>query len=164
MTANDLYLKKPEKVTRELDGYLWGHYFNHVPEIVDHYSEAWTRNNRVEIYLYKDFNLDHRRIWRLASVWFYGAPVMVIQNAGREGDDHAKRFVTNVAQYEAMVAYLRSLLPPDAHGHIADVWSPEVDIPNLDIFYGYHIDEVNETVRRNHTHPVIAAVRALSQE
>lgn len=107
MTPEEAYRYTPAYITRDL-GLLAGCYYNHVEEA---FPDAYFMLNgktseRVEIRVLRDFRFDFRRIWRLATVWFDGAPVMVIQNAGREGDDHCARFITDAAAFKALCAHL----------------------------------------------------------
>lgn len=135
MKPIELYNRKTFEKTKEL-GYLKGFYYNHIPEIED---ELWGLNNEnVEIKYYKDHSFDGRRVWVLASVWYENEPVMIIQNAGREGDDHRKRFVTNKELYIKMVQYIMNLLLVDKD--IDDICDENDDISGLASFYGYKLD------------------------
>ncbi len=94
---------------------LRGFYFNHLKggldvELSDFDMEALHKDTEIEVRVLKEFFFDPRRFWRLASVWFKGEPVMVIQNAGREGDDHAKRFITNREAFDALCKHLNSFI------------------------------------------------------
>jgi translation initiation factor RLI1 len=60
---------------------------------------------------------------------------MIIQNAGREGDDHYKRFITDEFTYISMVQYIKSLIPVSFETKIQDVVDPEEEIEKLDKFY-----------------------------
>lgn len=144
MTPNELYQRIPERVNNDLS-VLFGCYFNHMPEIsdVDYWRITATeiKNKRLEIRYYKDHNYDGRRIWRLASVWLDGKPFMIIQNAGREGDDHFARFVTDTERYMEAVVYIKSILPP-RFGEIPDVVKIDAEIPNLTSFYSSDLETV----------------------
>ena len=149
MTPNELYNRMPEDSHFDLEC-LIGFYYSHIPEIE---SLAFTNANedeqRVLIKEYKYFDFDGRRFWRLASVWFDDTkddkladaykPVMIIQNAGREGDDHDARFITDEQLYMEMVTYIRSLKKEDPN-EVYDVVDPDVDINNLTSFYGCDLD------------------------
>ncbi len=136
MTPNELYAMEPEEVTYSLD-YLSGVYFNHVDiDEMDMLATFNVKQDRVEIRMLKNFCFDGRRIWRLATVWFDKQPVMVIQNAGREGDDHQERFITDVEQFSKMVGFIRSLVPPEQ----IDVYDPNQQIDGLTSFYGNSLD------------------------
>ncbi len=145
MTPNELYMRIPENSHYDLE-YLIGFYYNHIPEI-EEISDANEKEQRVLIKEYKNFDFDGRRIWRLASVWFddnnladFGhKPVMIIQNAGREGDDRTGRFITDEKLYMEMIIYLRSLVKED-RPITSDVVDPDVDINNLTSFYGNELD------------------------
>lgn len=137
MTPKQLYARTPEKVDNALF-VLRGYYFDHVPEVgVKLPSEDL--NRRVEIRYYKDHWFYERRSWRLAGVFFDGAPVMVIQNAGREGEDFVGRVVTDLTRYRLLLEYLASLGQPEA----IDVKAQDEnqDIAGLTRFYGHGLDD-----------------------
>jgi hypothetical protein len=134
MKAQDLYAMTPEYTILSSHMLKW-----HVPEINFYRADPnGDRNTRVSIRVIREVNFDHRRFWRLATVWLDDQPVMVIQNAGREGDDHYDRFVTNGAAYVRMVEYLRTLeIPEDVD--IPRLVDPAQDLPALTGFYGYRL-------------------------
>ncbi len=135
MTPNDIYAMPHEKSAQDPWG-LYGCYFNHMDGEVEEHDMSQLPHElpRVEVREIKYFDFDGRRFWRLATVWFDGSPVMITQNAGREGDDWRKRFITDPEAFSAMGAYLRSLVkkqPPK------DVVSPDQELGNaLTEFYG----------------------------
>ena len=138
-TPNDLYRLEPERIIGgqfNSNEYLWwGSYFNHIPEI-DAYAE-YEDTDKIEVQIYKDFDFDGRRFWRLASIWFEGEPVMIIRNAGREGDDHASRFVTDRERYIQMVSHILSLQKLDESGiEGEDFVDPDEEVTELLEFYG----------------------------
>jgi len=110
-TPNDVYALEPEKIlSAEFNTHeyiWWGCYFNHIPEI-DQYGK-YEDSDRISIRIYKEFDFDGRRFWRLASIWLDDSPVMIIRNAGREGDDFCDRFVTDRKKYVELVAHILSL-------------------------------------------------------
>jgi len=136
MKPNDLYAMRPEKVSNDLSVFF-GFYFNHLPEVVGHfYGDSPTQTTeRIEIRYYKDHCFDGRRIWRLCAAYLDGKPFMIMQNAGREGDDYYARFVTDPDIYKTAVAYVQSLVSPEVSKVIKDVVDPAVDIPSLTSFY-----------------------------
>lgn len=136
MTPNQFYQRTPTKTDHDLT-VLKGFDFDHVPEIKSELPFT-DPNQKVEIRYLKDFNFDSRRFWRLASVWFSGKPVMIIQNAGREGDDYSASFITDGWQYRVMIGYLATL---QKHDKIEDrAIDPDIDVPNLTSFYGYELE------------------------
>lgn len=144
MTPNELYQRTPERVDNDLS-VLFGFYFNHMPEVGG--DEGWRliegqiESKRIEVRYYKDHNYDGRRIWRLASVWLDSKPFMIIQNAGREGDDHSARFITDTERYVEAVVYIKSILPP-RFGEISDVVKIDAEIPNLTSFYSSDLETI----------------------
>lgn len=141
-----------------MEGYEWSNSFSelccgrsrvgHIPEIELSdleeivYSHKFEKmNSKMEMRVYKNHNFDGRRRWVLASIWFEGKPVMIIQNAGREGDDHTARFITDHNSYAKMVAYLLSFKEEDSS---CDVYRENEDIPNLTEFYGYSLEDLSD--------------------
>lgn len=121
MTIQELLEYKVEEETNDLS-ILKGVYYNHIPEVSEMFPYGMNNgreairlinqnNTKIVIKYYKNFSFDGRRIWILASVWFENIPIMIIQNAGREGDDHARRFVINAEHYLRMCNYINSLIP-----------------------------------------------------
>lgn len=132
MTPTQLYQRTPTKTDHDLTR-LKGFYFDHIPEIKGTLPSD-DPIQKVEVRYFKDFHFDTRRYWLLASVWFENKPVMIIQNAGREGDDHAASFITDMEQYRVMIGYLATL---QKHDDVKDrTVNPDTDVPNLTSFYG----------------------------
>lgn len=134
-------------------GMLFGFYFNHIEEMDNLVSDydSYKHNvdhsifTKIEVRIIKHFNFDYRRFWRLATVWFEGSPVMVIQNAGREGDDHRERFITDPEAFKRMLSYISSLVPrkePKIPSVAADA-----EIKELADFYSHHLDGIFERHR-----------------
>jgi hypothetical protein len=62
---------------------------------------------------------------------------MIIRNAGREGDDHVSRFVTDRARYIEMVAHILSLQKVKEDDiNDEDFVDPDEEVTNLLEFYG----------------------------
>lgn len=141
MKPSELYARVPEEISYDLYGLLDG-YSNHIPEVADIVSfdhEENERTKRVQVCYYKNFMFDCRRFWSLGGVFFDGKPVMIIQNAGREGTDFHGRFVTDREQYFEMVKYILTLIDPEKQGD-PDVYPVDEDIEGLDEFYGNKLD------------------------
>lgn len=152
MKPSELYARDPQETTFELCG-LIGCYYNFIPEALGEeeqhllYRDEMKANTRVEVRLYKYFDFDGRRFWKLAGVFFDGFPVMITQNAGREGDDHTARFITNEHAYKKMVKYIRTLIPIPDEEEIPDVVSADDEFPGLTDFYGNNLDGYFERYR-----------------
>ena len=136
MTPQQVYALTSESTTKDL-GILQGCYYDHLPEVVANLYNL--EQTRVEIRLIKNFYYDGRRIWRLGTVWFDDKPVMIIQNAGREGDDHRERFITDVQLYKDMVGYINSILPFEFASE--RVTPLDLDMPELTNFYGQDLND-----------------------
>lgn len=145
MTPRELLKRDPETTEHDF-ALLIGSYYSFIPEIGDDNTVLWefltTEHPRITIKIYKHFHFDYRRFWRLASVWFDDHPVMITQNAGREGDDHAKRFVLDVPRYQKMVEEIAKLpRKPSAVSEVEDVVELDEDLgESLTSFYGDNLD------------------------
>lgn len=139
MKPIELYKRKPESECYDLN-YLRGNYYNHIPEVENTYfsDEVEKKNKRVKIKIIKDVRFDSRRFWRLATVWFDDEPVMIIQNAGREGDDHSARFVTNHKRYVKMISFIKTLHPENYN--VDDMVDENQDLPELTNFYSTNLE------------------------
>jgi hypothetical protein len=126
-----------------------GSYFNHIreldPELIRSTGDELThttRNHYVKIYLLKNFNFDGRRFWRLGTVFFMDNPVMIIQNAGREGDDHRQVYITNFGTYRDMVEYIYRISRPkrpefyEQNDEYRSIVKSDENIADLIEFYG----------------------------
>lgn len=135
ITAKEVYAIPYESETNELWS-LKGYYYDFLPEIDDSlYSVNPEENTRLKIKVLKDFDFDGRRFWRLQTLWFDDKPVMIMQNAGREGDDHRERFITNKELYLEVLNYIRTLIGDNGIDDLVDE-NEERDYLN---FYGNHL-------------------------
>lgn len=148
MTPKQLYFNTfPEKKDNDIT-ILSGCYYNHIPELEDYNfeSDKWNiKQDLIEFRYIKYFYYDSRRFWRLVTVWFDGKPVMIIRNAGREGDDHSSRFITDSELYDKMIMYIKGIMP--ISGVDTDVVKIDTDIPDLTIFYDQSLDGPFERYR-----------------
>ncbi|MFC5412197.1 hypothetical protein ACFPMF_22925 [Larkinella bovis] len=147
MTPFDLYNRLPEREDNDLS-VLVGYYFNHIPELssfLELDKQITADCQQVIIKYYKDHYFDNRRIWRLASVWYDQFPVMIIQNAGLEGEEHHRRFITDLPRYHQLIDYLKGLLTRQAVA-LNDIFAPHTDIDGLDMFHGHSLDSLFKSV------------------
>lgn len=151
MKPIELYQREPERVVVAFEvardympDYLIGCCYNHLQEIYYNQYDICMVNSsdKVVIKVYKDFNFDGRRFWRLCSVWYDGEPVMILQNAGREGDDYVGRYITDYNRFNAMIIHIESLITIKIDRDLAvkDTIKPDSDVPELDNFYGNALD------------------------
>lgn len=148
MTPAELLARPVEAVEKDLTP-LVGCYYNFVPEATQDMNEfVEPRHERVEIRVFKHFNFDYRRFWRLAAVYLDDDPVMITQNAGREGDDHAHRFILDEDRYRELVGIIAAL-PRKPNDLIVgaeeqkrtSMATMEEDLGDrLTTFYGDHLD------------------------
>jgi len=142
MKAKDFYELKPKEIIMDLTGYLIGGYFNHLAkslEHVDEYNIDFSKNTRIKVKILAQKWHDERRFWRVATVWFDDFPFMIIKNAGREGDDHSGRVITNEEVYQEAIQYIRSKLwRPHVVG---DTINLEFELPEFVEFYGMDLSE-----------------------
>ena len=157
MNPNDLYAREPEKEFHPFSEanpalqhpsvlleYFIGVYYNHLAPDIDPYAiTGINRSTQVVIKVLRDFHFDHRRFWRLSTVWFNNAPVMIIQNAGREGDDFKKRYITDPDKFIEMLNHIRGLFryenttSEDVQGDVIPV---DMDNPDLVQFADHTLD------------------------
>jgi hypothetical protein len=128
---------------------LFGCYYNHTNgDVICEYGDEFQNSSRLEIRIIKDFHFDGRRFWRLATVWLDDDPVMIIQNAGREGDDYHKRFITDEKLYKDMVIHIRELRLP-YYPEIKEIRCVGMDDKNENLikFYGNELSDYFEIFR-----------------
>ncbi len=141
MKAKDLYKRPPIRIAKEIDYLSQWSYTTHLEEIHElHYTPVDHLNERVSIHFWKEHCFDSRRVWILAGVKLDDDWVMIIQNAGREGDDHCKRFITDKEKFKELLEYVRSLLPVDEENIDDDCIPLDMDVKDLDTFYGCSLD------------------------
>lgn len=160
MTPSEL-LNKGKVVSISSDfSLLIGAHYNHIPELIPNYSDRryesfWTMYDKnkylkdyfIKIEFYANKNLSPRYIWRLGVVKFKDKPVMIIQNAGREGDDYSKRFILTEKIYQEMIDYMNSLYIFKKYDIpkfdiISDLYFTEM--PELTEFYGHTLETINK--------------------
>jgi|GEM_PF-3336815 len=137
MTPNELYARDPVEVVRDNLDPLKGYNYDHLPEVDANVADLapiveGLLKGRFELRFYGRRSSDERRIWWLYALWLDGAPVMILQNAGREGDDHSRRIVTHMGRLARVVSLLRAYLPAEA----TEVVDPTKEVKGLDEFYG----------------------------
>lgn len=120
----------------------YGAYHNVFPELENMPSYDSSEGladplERVELRVHAEHWQDFRRFWRLWTVWHDGKPVMVCQNAGREGDDYQRRYITDPKLYEEALLYVRSLIPIRVLAESERAFTDEsLDIGDALTFYG----------------------------
>lgn len=142
MTPREIYAMPAERVDRSPSD-LVGCYYNHLngSGLTDWQLQTCIADSpRLEVRTVKYFDFDGRRYWKLATVWFDGQPVMITQNAGREGDDHAERFITDERMFHEMCSHIASMVTPDEATKLP-VFDPDQDMGRTLIdFYGNSLD------------------------
>lgn len=123
-------------------GVLNYHWFPEVQEL------EWKLNCEVEALLEKDGRIEVRQLVHvqvdgsrylcMQTVWFDGKPVMITQDAGRSGDDHHRRWITDRNTFMSMCQHLRSFLATDEEQ--ADVFDPEALVYEEAMFCFYSHD------------------------
>jgi len=83
-------------------------------------------------------SFDGERSWELSSIWYKDRPFMVLQEAGRGGDDHVETFLTDKEVLKELKLKIAELL--DQHKKTIS-FSPDEDIEDLDCFYGHELSE-----------------------
>lgn len=128
-TIQELYTLTPESTDFNLYNFL-----QHIGE----YFDCDLENTKIETRVVRRINLDHRRYWQLATVWFEGKPFGVIQNSGREGRDHVNAFWTDAEVYSRAIQYLRDLIPP---GDTLEITNVTFDDNELLSFHGFSYND-----------------------
>lgn len=116
-TIEELLKTEPEKIVNAFDGskdnWLISYCCNHLSELGAWCFEEQVASllinktcERIKVHVYKDHPYDQRRLWRLGVIYFDNRPVMVVQNAGREGSDHFERFIINKENYVSLLKHL----------------------------------------------------------
>lgn len=79
-------------------------YTDHMSELPEEYRSVFRGViPGLEFKVLVSFRTDYRRYWRMSTVWYKDKPVMIIGNAGREGDDDWVRYVYDPDLYEEVV-------------------------------------------------------------
>lgn len=148
-TIKKLLELKVERVEHSLCN-LVGIYYNHIPEVYgfeenNNYNNYSIKAKGIEIQYLKDHNSDSRRVWQLGIVYMNDNPIMVIQNAGREGDDHDERFIIDIDLYSEMIKKIQSIMPPNPimEASRKELFLLDEEIPTLVSFYGYDINSAH---------------------
>lgn len=99
--------------------------------------EELEKEGRLKVKCLVDFYIDYRRYAAMHTVWFDELPVFIVQNAGREGDDHFNRWVTDLPRYLQLLGYLQSKIPLEIRFEATD---PEKEVFPEEIFRFYGMD------------------------
>lgn len=149
MTPQDLYSSPYERIlypfSDNSDGvdygfFARGAYFNHIPELDQKmiHTGEFINSDRLCVRIHSHYQEDHRRFWRLSSGWLDDQPFMIMQNAGREGDDHVHRFVTDNTLYAQAIVHIYELyISTDNDGRI----TPTTEVGELFNFYGHRLSK-----------------------
>ena len=115
-----------------------GCYYNHFPELQDGYDINYSsipKDSPLRIVIHGLYNERDGRFWVIWSAWFDGKPFMLMRNAGRDGDDSAARYVTDIDLYYKALIYIKSFTKkPELDDKI--FVDKDLDIPYLTSFYG----------------------------
>lgn len=132
MNLRDLIALPAVRTDDELGSHLFGLYFNHLPTVEYAFQEVRLPGYRVEVKLYN--NVDFRRFHSVSVVYHDDAPVMVLQNAGREGDDYYDRWIIDKTEYGLLEkAVYEATMKPE----VIEVADLDKDLPELTSFYGH---------------------------
>ena len=135
MTPRELLALTPQRVSHGVDRVL-----RELPEVDSEVLVDTDDALEWREYAYHDF--DGRRIWLLASIHFRGRAALIVQRAGREGDDHHERIVVDAQAYVDLVRYAWSLprkWPAESSLRCAEL---DTDDEKLTWFYGWTLEEI----------------------
>lgn len=135
MKIKELYEREPERWERIDDScFVEEELKEDLPEF-GYNDKILDKDGFVDIAVHKDHCFDGRRCWYLAVVYYQNNPIVIVQRAGREGDDHANRFITDEEKYKEALNYFRSQMNEKSY-NVCDIDS---DI-EIDDFYGYNLE------------------------
>lgn len=138
MTIKELYAQEPE---RWIEDVSYSRFFEEAIQEdlhgIDYCADLQDPESRIKLAIHKDHDFDGRRCWSLWVCHYQDEPILIIQRAGREGDDHVDRFITNERRYKEMIQYIMFHV---AKKQIDDVFSVDDDVV-IDNFYGYSLSD-----------------------
>lgn len=97
-------------------------------------------NEKISVKDIVNYCFDGRRVWVLKSLWFDNKPFAIMQEAGREGDDHRDRYISNAEVFKECVDFINSLLQPKIE-EINGLVDENQDMANLTSFYGHKLQD-----------------------
>ena len=134
MTPAELYASTPISAEPGLPLESFGYRMAQFPEVPEGAAFLPTEDCRLVVKTHAYYQMDHRRFWELASWWLDEKPFMVTQNAGREGDDWARRWITDLGTYQEAIYYILSRINHEFKA-MDDEVPVDADIGNLRSFY-----------------------------
>jgi hypothetical protein len=114
---------------------------DHLPEFPYSLYEYDFTGFPLQVRELKDHSYDGERSWTLRTVWYAGQPFMIVQNAGRGGQDHENRFITDTKVFVAFISALYEITTSQTK---YDVIDPDEDRNDLDFFYDQHLNQTFE--------------------
>jgi hypothetical protein len=141
MSPEELLAREPDSVSNSLE-YLVLINHSHIPESgLENWDVRDLSSDRLEVKVYKHYDFDYRRFWRLSSVWLDNEPVMICCNAGREGDDHHQRYLLDKDKYRELVILAKTLAAQrlELDKDIKEVPLTQ-SLPKMTDFYGNKLD------------------------
>jgi len=127
MKPNDVYGWTPISQTTD----LWRISGSFEDVYIDYIQDGLNTRILVKKYVNEEIDL---RSFEFFSVWLDDRPFMIIERAGRGGDDYYETYITDFKAYTDAGVYLRSLYYEDEHNK-PTVMDPAKDIPDLGVFY-----------------------------
>lgn len=101
-------------------------------------TEGIVEDNRFVIKTLIDETYDGSRYSYMGTIWFDGKPVLIVQEAGRSGRDHFKRWVTDKDTYVEMLAYLVAMLTENPEmAEDEDFVDPEMEVYPEELLHFY---------------------------
>ena len=135
-TANEIYALKP--IDLPWVGYL-GSLERWMKEenVCLHDFRAWETveaEKRIELRFLVNENMGSDESFEIGSVWFDGKPLAVVTHTG---EDNSDRYITDVAGWYRMIAYLRVFMVPEEEDK-PQVLDPNTPLQWLTELDGYH--------------------------
>ena len=131
MTPKEIFELDP---IRSADTYFLEGHFSDALGVWDH---DWLESlRRITVDIVADYVCEYHRSWTLSCVRLDGEPVMILQAAGRGGDDYREEYVVDGAKHKELEDLLReSVDKPGPH-----VVGMNEDYSYFTSFYGENME------------------------
>jgi len=136
-TPTELYALKPTRTDYGSWHAVSVHLRDEIGNGFDLDLDAVEKTQRMETRTLVDHDYDGRRGWTLQTVWFDNKPVMVVNSAGRDGDEYHERWITDPELFGELVTFLKSFMSEDTTGFV----KADAKIPAMTEFYNHTIHD-----------------------
>lgn len=141
MTPQELFSRTPVQVSNEIEGF-----HSHLGDYgisQFEFNKVLEEDPNIETRFYAVANFDGYRYWMLGAVFFRGIPVLIFQEAGRNGRDHTRNIeVRDPENPNAMGDFLRYIRDNLLENGRVEAVSLDTDVEDLDYFYNCKLDDI----------------------